>query len=105
MSTYGSVGLRIESLNDLFGKKVKKDILFNNLYDFWTRFHDPNKKYFWWYPQLLWNIEMSIRRKWSPDLPKVNIILKKYKEEDEFVDPSRFLEVFEAEKYFELLKG
>ena len=48
---------------------------------------------------------MNIRRKWSPELPKVNIILKKYKaEREEFFDPARFLEKFDCEKYFELLK-
>ena len=48
---------------------------------------------------------MNIRRKWSPELPKVNIIFKKYKEErEEFFDPTCFLEEFDCEKYFELLK-
>ena len=48
---------------------------------------------------------MNIRRKWSPELPKVNIIFKKYKEKREkFFNPTRFLEEFDCEKYFELLK-
>ena len=48
---------------------------------------------------------MNIRRKWSKDLPKVNIIFKKYKEEgEEFFNPTCFLEEFDCEKYFELLK-
>ena len=38
-------------------------------------------------------------------MQKVNIILKKYKEKDEFFDPRRVLEDFDAEIYFELLKG
>ena len=48
---------------------------------------------------------MNIRRKWSSDLPKVNTVFEKYKEKDEFFNPRRFLEEFDAEKYFELLKG
>ena len=48
---------------------------------------------------------MKIRRKWSSDLPKVNTVFEKYKEKDEFFNPRRFLEEFDAEKYFELLKG
>ena len=48
---------------------------------------------------------MNIRKKWSPNLPKVNIIFKKYKEKDAFFDPRQFLEEFDAEKYFELLMG
>ena len=48
---------------------------------------------------------MNIWRKWSSELPKVNIILKKYKEKrEEFFNPTRFLEEFDYEKYFELLK-
>ena len=105
MSTYGSADLRIEILNDRNGSYIKKDTLFNNLHDFWTRFHDPNKCCFWWYPHVLWKLEMNIRKKWSPNLPKVNIIFKKYKEKDAFFDPRKFLEQFDAKKYFELLMG
>ena len=47
MSTYGSADLRIEILNNRNECYIKKDTLFNNLYDFWTRFHDPNKRCFW----------------------------------------------------------
>ena len=47
---------------------------------------------------------MNIRKKWSNNLPKVNIIFKRYEEQDEFFDPQLFLEEFDAEKYFELLK-
>ena len=39
--TYGSVGLRIEVLNNQNGGFIKKDTFFNNLYDYWTRFNDP----------------------------------------------------------------
>ena len=48
---------------------------------------------------------MNIRKKWSKDLPKLNIVLKKYKKEDNFFDPRRFLEEFNSEKYFKLLMG
>ena len=33
------------------------------------------------------------------------IIIKKFKEKDEFFNPERFLEEFDQEKYFELLKA
>ena len=36
-------------------------------------------------------------------LPLVNIIIKKYKEKDEFFDPTQFLNEFDSKKYFELL--
>ena len=39
-------------------------------------------------------------------MPKVNIVLKKYKEEgEEFFNPTSFLEEFYFEKYFEQLKN
>ena len=45
-NTYGSLGLRFASLNDCFGKSVKTETLFINLYDYWTNFHDEKKKMF-----------------------------------------------------------
>ena len=97
--------MRVEILDNRNGRYIKKYTLFDNLYDYWTRFHDPNKRCFWWYPHALWRLEMNIRRKWSSDLPKVNTVFEKYKEKDEFFNSRRFLEEFDAEKYFELLKG
>ena len=38
------------------------------------------------------------------DLPNVNTVFDKYKEVDSFFDPHRFLDEFDTEKYFELLK-
>ena len=107
MSTYGSADLQIEILNNRNGSYIKKGTLFNNVYDFWTRFHEPNKHCFWWYLHVLWKLEMNVRKKWKtcPNLPKVNIILKKYKEKDAFFDPRPFYAEFDAEKYFELLMG
>ena len=47
---------------------------------------------------------MCIRRKWNrKTLPLVNIIIKKYKEKDEFFDPMQFLNEFNSKKYFGLL--
>ena len=47
---------------------------------------------------------MYMRKMWSKDLPNVNIVFDKYKEVDSFFDPHRFLDEFDTEKYFELLK-
>ena len=104
--TYGSAKLKVLFMDDEKGKGIKKDTLFENLYDFWTSFHDPNKNIFYWYGQKVCALEMSIRRKWnSKVLLLVNVILKKYKEKDEFFDPEKYLEEVDQEKYFELLKA
>ena len=93
-------------MDDEKGKGTKKDILFENLYDFWTSFHDHNKSIFYWYGYKIWALEMPIRRKWnSKVLPLVNIILKKHKEKGEFFNPEKCLEEVDQEKYFELLKA
>ena len=106
MSTCGSANLRIKRIGNKFGKHIQTDTLFTNLYDYWTEFRNRRKKFLFWHSHIMWKLEMNIRRKWSKDLPKVNIIFKKYKEEgEEFFDPTRFLEEFDCEKYFELLKG
>ena len=87
-------------------KRIKKDILFEKIYDFWMSFHDPNRSIFYWYGQNIWTLEMSIRRKWNSQvLPLVNIILKQYKEKDEFFNLKKYLEEADQEKYFELLKA
>ena len=86
-NTYGSLGLRFASLNDCFGKSVKTETLFINLYDYWTNFHDEKKKKCFWHSHLIWKLEMYIRKKWSKDSPNVNIVFHKYKEVDSFFDP------------------
>ena len=96
LETNGSANLRVFFINDEKGREVKKDTLFGNLYDFWT---------FYWYGQKIWMLEMSIRRKQKPQaLPLVNIILKNDKENDQFLNPQKYLEEVDQEKYFELLR-
>ena len=103
-NTYGSLGLRIATLTNRFGKTVKTDTLFINLYDYWTNFHNENKKIYFCHSHLMWKLEMYIRQKWSNDLPNVNIEFNKYKEGKSCFGPCRFLDEFNTEKYFELLK-
>ena len=47
---------------------------------------------------------MYVRKMRSKDLPNVNIVFDKYKEGDSFFDPRRFLDEFDTEKHFELIK-
>ena len=77
MSTCGSANLRIKRIGNKFGKHIQTDTLFTNLYDYWTDFRNRQKKFLFWHSHIMWKLEMNIRRKWSKDLPKVNIIFKK----------------------------
>ena len=106
LETYGSAKLRVLFVDDEKRKRIKKDNLFEKIYDFWTSFHDPNKSIFYWYGQKISTLEMSIRRKWNSQvLPLVNIISKQYKEKDELFNPEKYLEETDQEKYLELLKA
>ena len=105
LETYGSANLRVPFMEDERGKRIKEDALFENLYDIWTSYHDPNKTPFWWYLQKIWKIEMTIRKKQDAKvLPLANIIFKKYLEKDKFFNPETFLKELDNKKYFELLK-
>ena len=85
LEIYGSAKLRVVFMDYERGDRIKTDTLFENLYDFWTSYHDSNKSIFKWYRQKICKFEMSIRKKWNPKvLPLVNIIFKKYKEKDDF---------------------
>ena len=48
LETYGSAKLIVLFMDDGKGREIKKDTLFENLYDFWTTFHDPNKSLLYW---------------------------------------------------------
>ena len=108
-NTFGSYGLRKERLNDPLGIKIESDNLFISLYNYWMLYHHPHQ-------QILRGIldfdcsnvttlDSNIRKKWSKDLPHVNIVLEKYKDAYEFFNPMQFWEKFDNEKYFELLVG
>ena len=90
LETHGSANLRVLFMNGERGKMIKTDSPFENHCDFWTSYYDRNKSLFHWYGHKIWKLEMSIRRKWSKDLPLVNITIKKFKEKDKFFNPERF---------------
>ena len=101
----GSVELRVVFINEEEGKLIKSSTLFLNLYDFWTYFHASYKTLFIWYHPKMHLLEMALRKKWeaTKDLPLVNIILKKFKEKDEYFNLKKYLGEDE-QKYFELLQ-
>ena len=46
LETYRSAKLRVVFIDDERGDRIKTDTLFENLYDFWTSYHDSNKSIF-----------------------------------------------------------
>ena len=100
---YGSAEIRTVFMNDEEGKMIKSDNLFESLCDFWSCFHMSYKTLFIWYHPKMAQLEKAIRRKWvtTKDLPLVNIVLKKFKEKDNYF--MRYLGGDE-EKYFENLQ-
>ena len=64
---------RLFADNDLYGKNVFSQTLFENLKRFWKNYHNGNKRFFWWIKILLERLETSIRIKWLADLPKIEL--------------------------------
>ena len=48
LETYGSGKLRVVFMDYERGDRIKTDTLFENLYEFWTSYHDSNKSIFKW---------------------------------------------------------
>ena len=57
LETYGSAKLRVVFMDDERGDRIKTDTLFENLYDFWTSYHDSNKSILKWYGQKFGNLK------------------------------------------------
>ena len=57
LKTYGSGKLRVVFMDDERGDRIKTDTLFENLYDFWTSYHDSNKSILKWYGQTFGNLK------------------------------------------------
>lgn len=69
-----------------YGKFVLKETLFQNLKDYWSNSYNPNRQYFWWLEILMPKLERKIRRKWTTDLPHVNILLEGIRDKDQNVN-------------------
>ena len=53
LANYGSANLRVLFMDDARGKNIKTDTLFENLYDYWTSYHSPNKSLLVVWPKTL----------------------------------------------------
>ena len=90
--TYSSADIKTSFLNDERGKLIKSDSLYINLCDYWTCFHASNSiVLFTWYHPKMALLEKNIRKKLKTmkDLPFDNIVLKKFREKDEYFNPKR----------------
>ena len=101
-NTYGSYRLHVGRLIDIKGKHIKEDTLFLHIYDYWTNFHNPNKKYFWYHESTMSKFERHVWKKWVKFLPDIDVMFERIKAKDERFDP---LKCFDREKYFESLFG
>ena len=88
----------------MFWKECRSWYFFYKLVYYWTKFYDENITFSFLHSYLMWKLEMYIRKKWSKELPNLNIVFDKYKKGDSFFCPRRFLDEFDTGKYFELLK-
>ena len=57
LEIYGSAKLRVVFMDYERGDRIKTDTLFENLYDFWTSYHDSNKSILKWYGQKFGNLK------------------------------------------------
>ena len=89
--TYGSAEIRTTFMNDEEAKLIRSDSPFENLCDFWKFFHMSYKTLFIWHHPKMAQLEKAIRGKWvaTKDVPLVNIVLKKFKEKDNYFNPMR----------------
>ena len=92
--TYSSADIRTSFLNDERGKLIKSDSLYINLCDYWTCFHASNSiVLFTWYHPKMALLEKNIRKKLKTmkDLLFDNIVLKNFREKDDYFNPKKYL--------------
>ena len=99
-NTYSSDSLCIITINDNSRKHIKNEMLFLNIYDYWTNFHSTI--YFLEKPGYLFELERK-RRKWKTHLPNINIFFERVKDMDRQFSPVLYLNDNDWEKYFEKL--
>ena len=102
---YGSDGFRVDFLYNERGKLIKGDSLFHNIYDFWVCIHASGfmKINHWYHPKTA-KLERGLRKKWEhmKDLPIINVLLRKIKENDNAFNPKDYLE--DEEQYFAIMQ-
>ena len=92
--TYSSADIRTSFLNDERGNLIKSDSLYINLCDYWTCFHASNSiVLFTWYHPKMALLEKNIRKKLKTmkDLLFDNIVLKNFREKDDYFNPKKYL--------------
>ena len=100
-NTYSSDSLCIITINDNSRKHIKNEMLFLNIYDYWTNFHSTI--YFLEKSEYLFTLERNIRRKWKTHLANINIFFERVKDMDRQFSPVLYLIENDCQKYFEKL--
>ena len=77
-------------------KELNKQTLFPNIYYLWCLQHFFSMYYIWKSTALT-----RLERKWTDDLPNVNLFLERMRERDQMIKPTSFF--FDSESYFEHL--
>ena len=68
--------MRFCGSDDLHGKNMKNQTLFQNLKRYWKNCHHENRRYLFWLGKLMPRLERNIWRKRSKSLPDVDLFLK-----------------------------
>lgn len=88
--------MRVSGNDDLYGKNMKNQTFFKNIECFWKNCHHENRRYFFWFGELMPRLE---RKKWLKCLPGVELSLTFVKESCDHFNPLSFND--NPEDYFQ----
>lgn len=94
--------LRVSGNDDLYGKNMKNQTFFKNIERFWKNCHHGNRRYFFWFGELMPRVERNIRKRWLKRLPGVELSLKFVKDSCDHFNPFSFND--NPEDYFQTLQ-
>lgn len=95
-------GLMLCGNDSSYGRNMKKKTLFENIKRFWRNYHLENRRYFFWFGELMPRLERNIRRKWLKSLSDVELFLKFVKDKYDRFNPFSFNN--NSKDYFETLQ-
>ena len=93
--------LKVCGNDDLYGKNMKNQTLFENFKRYWKICHHENKRFFW-LGKFMPRLESNICRKWIKSFPDIELFLKLVKDKYDYFNALDF-NVY-SENYFETLQ-